>query len=226
MRWRRRVGPGEAIVVDTRPHWWYLAAPTSTLSAVIAGGIAATVSNTPPVIEWLVVAALMLSAAWLAVRYVRWSTTRLMVTTSRVLERRGLLVRTSREIPIAAISNIAYRQSFFDRLIGAGDIVIESAGRDSGEIFPDLPHPEIIQNQVFTEITRWRSAGWPNQPPAIGTPAGGSSRDGQPPIGRGPAASDGAGIPAQIDQLDQLRRRGVITEAEFQAKKAQLLERM
>jgi hypothetical protein len=33
-------------------------------------------------------------------------------------------------------------------------------------------------------------------------------------------------IPEQIEQLDQLRVRGVITEAEFQTKKSDLLGRM
>jgi predicted Zn-dependent peptidase len=33
-------------------------------------------------------------------------------------------------------------------------------------------------------------------------------------------------IPAQLDQLDDLRKRGVITEAEFAAKKTELLNRM
>jgi len=33
-------------------------------------------------------------------------------------------------------------------------------------------------------------------------------------------------IPEQIEQLDQLRIRGVITESEFQLKKADLLNRM
>lgn len=166
------MGPGEEVVVDTRPHWWYLAAPTSTLSAVIAGGIAAIVSSPPTAVEWLIVALLILSAGWLTVRYIRWSTTRLMVTTSRVVERRGLLARTSREIPIAAISNIGYSQSLFARLIGAGDVVIDSAGRDSGEIFPDLPHPATIQNQVYAEIARWHSGGWSNLGPAVGFAAG------------------------------------------------------
>jgi hypothetical protein len=33
-------------------------------------------------------------------------------------------------------------------------------------------------------------------------------------------------IPEQIDKLDELRSRGVISQAEFDAKKAQLLDRM
>jgi hypothetical protein len=39
-------------------------------------------------------------------------------------------------------------------------------------------------------------------------------------------ASPGANIPEQLKQLAELRDSGVITAQEFEAKKAQLLERM
>jgi hypothetical protein len=42
----------------------------------------------------------------------------------------------------------------------------------------------------------------------------------------GAAAERALSIPEQIEQLDQLRLRGVITEAEFQTKKSDLLDRM
>ena len=214
-------------MVDTRPHWKYLAAPSCALIVIIAGGVAAAVSKPAVAVGWLIVALLVASAGWLAARYLRWATTRLIVTTARVVERQGLLARTSREIPIAAISNIGYRQSLTDRMIGAGDLVIESAGPGSEEVFTDLPRPGTIQNQVYSEIARWHSGAWPNMlPPAVAGAGRGPVRSGSFQPGAAPADPDNRNIPSQIDQLDQLRRRGVITEAEFQAKKAQLLERM
>jgi hypothetical protein len=41
-----------------------------------------------------------------------------------------------------------------------------------------------------------------------------------------PASSSNPSIPEQLEQLAGLRDRGVISAAEFEAKKAQLLERM
>ncbi len=227
MRLRSVVGVGEEVVVDTRPHWRYLATPTCTLVVIIAGGVAAAVTKPPVALGWLIVALLASSACWLAARYLRWATTRLIVTSARVIERKGFLARTSREIPIAAISNIGYRQTLTDRIIGAGDVVIESAGLGSEEVFPDLPRPRTIQNQVYAEIARWHSGAWPNMlPPAVAGPGRGPGLGGSFPSGPTSTDSDSQNIPSQIDQLDQLRRRGVITEAEFQAKKAQLLGRM
>jgi uncharacterized membrane protein YdbT with pleckstrin-like domain len=189
---------GETTVVDVRPHWWFLAGPVAVLAVVIAGAVAALVQGAPTWVDWIVLVVLALAALRLVGRYLRWVTTRLVVTSTRIIERRGIFGRSGREIPLSALSDIGYHQSIFDRLIGAGDVIIESAGRDGQEVFPDLPGPAAIHNEIYAQLHR-------AQVPAV----------------RGPA-----GIPEQIDQLDQLRRRGVITEAEFAAKKAELLDRL
>lgn len=183
-------------MVESRPHWWYLAGPVTVLAAVIAGAVAAMVEGAPTWADWVLVAVLTVAGLWLLGRYLRWVTTRLVVTNTRIVERRGLLGRTGREIPLSALCDIGYHQSLFERIIGAGDVVIESAGRDSAEVFPDLPHPAAIHNEIYAQLQRQRV----------------------------PAAA--ASIPEQIDQLDQLRRRGVITEQEFALKKADLLDRL
>jgi uncharacterized membrane protein YdbT with pleckstrin-like domain len=146
-----------------------------------------------------------LAAAWLIGRYIRWASTSLVVTNCRLISRSGVFVRNGREIPLPALTDISYHQSFFERVIGAGDVLLESAGRQGHEVFPDLPRPARIQRAIAVELDRMRR-----------------------PTANGPAPADGgrSSIPDQIEQLDGLRRRGLITEAEFQAKKAQLLDRL
>lgn len=199
----RRLNEGEQVVLDLHPHWWYLAGPVATISVVIAGSIAALVESAPRAAGWAAVAALVLSALWLTVRYVRWRSTRFILTTSRLIEQRGLLGRTSREIPLLGLSDISYRQSLFERVIGAGCVLVESPGKDSPEYFPDLPHPSSVQNEIFRLMDDSRRS-----------------------LTAQPGAMTGGSIPDQIGQLDQLRRRGVISDAEFERKKAQLLDRM
>jgi membrane protein YdbS with pleckstrin-like domain len=201
---RRLLNDGEDVIVDVRPHWRYLSAPVAALVIVIVGAVASAIEGTPGWVSWLLLAALGLTALWLVSRYLRWVTTRLVVTTSRIIERRGIVARRGREIPLSALTDIGYRQTIFDRIIGAGDVVIESAGRESQESFPDLPNPARIHNVIFTQMQLLRSgpATWPG------------------------AAAGAPSIPSQIDHLDQLRRRGVITDQEFEAKKVELLNRL
>lgn len=191
------------MVLDLHPHWWYLAGPVATIVAVIAGAITALAESAPPAAGWAVVAALAASAAWLLLRYVTWRTSRFILTTSRLIERRGVLSRTSREIPLVGLSDISYRQSLFERVINAGCVLVESPGKDSPEYFPDLPGPAHVQNEIFRLMDESRRGHAQQFAPVAGS-----------------------SIPGQIDQLDQLRRRGVISEAEFEQKKAQLLDRM
>ncbi|HWE57859.1 MAG TPA: PH domain-containing protein [Acidimicrobiales bacterium] len=196
----RNLAEGETAVVDVRPHWKYLALPIGAVALVIIGGIAALVDGIPGYAEWIIAAVLAVAVVWLVLRYLRWTTTRLIVTNRRIIDRRGILGRSNREIPISAVSDISYHQTIFDRILGAGDVNIESSARDGQETFPDLPHPAAIQNEIYAQIQA-RQVG--------GAPA--------------PAAPN---IPEQIDQLDQLRRRGVISDEEFAAKKAELLGRL
>jgi hypothetical protein len=71
-------------------------------------------------------------------------------------------------------------------------------------VFPDLPRPARIQLVIATEVDRARGQA-------------GAAR------AAGPGRSS---IPAQIEELDGLRRKGLITDAEFLAKKAELLDRL
>jgi hypothetical protein len=72
-------------------------------------------------------------------------------------------------------------------------------------VFPDLPRPARIQQVIAAELDRMRRTA---------------------PVGSGPTGSGPWSVPAQIEQLDSLRRRGLISDAEFQVKKAQLLDRL
>jgi membrane protein YdbS with pleckstrin-like domain len=201
----RLLTDGEEVVVDVRPHWWYLAGPVLVLGVVIIGAISAAVLAAPSWLDWVAIVALAVAAVWLVGRYIRWSSTSLVVTNRRLISRTGVFVRTSREIPLPALTDISYRQSLLERIIGAGDVLLESAGRQGHEVFPDLPRPARIQQAIVVQLDQMRRQG------SAGPESGGT-----------PAWS----IPAQIEQLDALRQRGVITDAEFQAKKTELLNRL
>ena len=223
-RSRRRLAAGEEVVLDVRPHWSCLAAPVAALAAVIAGAVTALVEGVAAWVDWPILAVLVVSALWLAVRYLRWATTRMVLTTSRIIERRGVLARVSRDIPLSAVTEVGLRRSIFERVIGTGDLMVESAGRDGVELFPGLPRPASIRDEIYSGIAEWsrgpaRVAGYGPAGQGYGPPEQGYGPAGQ---GYGPAGS----IPAQIDQLDRLRRQGAITEEEFAMKKAELLNRL
>jgi uncharacterized membrane protein YdbT with pleckstrin-like domain len=194
---------GEEVVLDLHPHWWFLVGPVAAVVVVLVGTIVAAALKAPTAVVYVAAGLLLLTVVWLLIRYTRWVTTSLVLTNHRLVHRSGFLAKSGREIPLDHINDISYRQRVFERLIGAGDVVIESAGQRSQEVFEDLPHPGRIQNEIYRQIEAAKER-----------------------LADRTAGRRELSIPEQIEKLDELCRRGVLTQAEFDAKKAQLLDRL
>lgn len=147
---------------------------------------------------YLMIGALVVSAAWLVVKMVQWRTTYFVVTSHRVIYRQGVLARHGVEIPLERMSNVNFKQTIFERLIGAGDLIIESSGRDGQEKFSDIQNPEEVQNIVHAAL---------------------QNRD-----SRTEENHTKADIATQLEKLEGLRQRGTLSAEEFIEQKRRLLE--
>ena len=199
---RKLLNEGEDVVLDLHPHWWFFVGPTLAFAASVgvAIGVASLTHNGVAVLFAFLLMAL--TALWWVARYIKWVTTNFVVTTDRLVFRSGVLSKSGREIPLDRLNDIAFHQSLFERMIGAGDLMIESAGERGQEHFTDIPKPARVQNVIYAEIDVAKQ------------------RDANRATGR-PLS-----IPEQIEKLDELRQRGVLSQAEFDAKKTQLLDRL
>jgi membrane protein YdbS with pleckstrin-like domain len=195
----KMLNPGEQVFVDVRPHWKYLFAPILAVAVALGGSIAALVAQVPRWAEYVLGVVLVVCLVWLAGRYLRWATTSFVTTNERLVIRKGVIRRQGREILLDRITDISYSQSLGDRILRCGDVMLESPGRDSPEVFPDLPRPVGIQNEIYRLINERR----------IGPPAGGPALAGaggwEPPPGpdggagpqlAGAPGTAGAGRPA------------------------------
>jgi uncharacterized membrane protein YdbT with pleckstrin-like domain len=198
---RKLLNDGEEIVLDLRPHWWVLIRPVALVLLLSAAALLA--HNVKYYVPLILAALDVVALLWFLKVYAVWSTTSFVVTTDRLISRGGVLSKHGREIPLERLNDISFHQSVFERMIGAGDLMIESGGERGQETFPDIPHPSKVQNVIYREIERARG------------------RDADRMSGHRELS-----VPEQIDKLDELRRRGVLSQAEFDAKKAQLLDRM
>ena len=194
----------EDIILDLRPNWSTLFWPVVAVLASLAVTILLTRAHIAHfTLAWGGLVLMAFAVAWFVRKYAWWQTTNFVVTTDRLIYRSGVVAKRGKEIPLERVTNIAFRQSIFERLIGTGDLTIESAGERSSETFGDVPHPGAVQQEIYRQMEA--SAG----------------RHADRMAGRRDLS-----LPEQIDKLDELRQRGVITQEEFEAKKRQLLDRM
>ena len=198
----------EEVVLDLRPHWIYMVQPVlAVVGAIILGVVILDLDISFTKIPAAVV--VLGCLVWFGIRYMKWSSTNFVVTTDRVIHRVGVISKHGIEIPLDRINTVFFHQSVFERLIGAGDLGIESAGERGSETFEDVRKPAIVQNEIYRQMeadANQRYGGGRHAAPTQPDP--------------------GSSIPEQIEKLDELRRKGVISEQEFAAKKADLLNRM
>ena len=76
-------------------------------------------------------------------------------------------LRTAETIPLDRIQNTVIHRPFGDRLIGAGDIEIESAGRDGVEVLHRIPKAEAFYNELLATMNAPPSAGAPSRPAGL-----------------------------------------------------------
>ena len=192
---------GEKVVLDLRPHWWFYVGPAAAgvpvLAAVVFLG-----TRDQDALKYLALALFAVWALWLGVRLIKWATTQFVLTDERLIFRSGLVAKSGRVVPLERVNDITSHQSVLERILHSGDLLIESAGERGQQTFSNIPRPDHVQREIHhqIELNEERERG-----------------------GGGAAAPS---VPAQIAELAALRDSGVLTEAEFQAKKADLLGRM
>jgi uncharacterized membrane protein YdbT with pleckstrin-like domain len=112
----------------------------------------------------IAILALML---WLIAPVLRWRTTTYELTTRRLRTRFGILTRRGRDIPLSRINDVSFERGPLDRLLGAGRLVVESAGEHGQIVLRDIPHVEQVQAtlyQLVEEEQRRLENGQRNQP--------------------------------------------------------------
>ncbi|MFT3853269.1 MAG: PH domain-containing protein [Ilumatobacteraceae bacterium] len=210
---RKNLNEGETIALDMHPHWWYFWEPALTLIAILIVGIILLVVDTPHWFstgaKWLVIIAIVLSACWLVSRYMKWISTNFVITSNRIIFRQGIVSKSGVEIPLDRVNNVNFHQTILERVLGAGDLLIESGGEDGQSRFTDIRHPDRVQNLIHAEME-----GHAKRRGSYST--GGYVSSNMPP----PAPVDVAG---QLERLEGMLQRGTLTSEEFQAQKRKLL---
>jgi len=203
---------GEEVALDIHPHWWYFAKSVAAL--VVTGALFLWVFVALGDGGWrdavtLVLGVLALaSLVWVGIRWLMWRTTHFVITSDRVIARSGVLAKRGIEIPLERVNNISFAQSIFERLIKAGDLLIESGGEDGQQRFTDIRRPDEVQNLIQSQMDE-------NERRTFSSIAGSAIA--------GSAAS--ADVATQLEKLEGLRDRGSITAEEFEVEKRRLLGR-
>lgn len=194
----------ETIVTSFRPHWKTLFIPFGwfVLGMIAIGVIFWVFGETR--FDWILALAVVVAVLVLVARpLIDWWVTRYVLTNERLITRTGLIAKSGVEIPLENITNVNFSQTFFERVLGAGDLLVESAGSMGQSKFANIPHPDDFASLLYkTRENRTKDL----------------------------ASNVGIAAPAEPDateklgRLKQLHSDGILTDEEYAEKRKKLVD--
>ncbi len=145
---------GEQPVLLLHPHWKTLIRPILVAALVVAVALIAEVlipsgSAAAASRGAVGIVAVLFLMVWLIVPVLRWRTTTYELTTKRLRTRFGIITRKGRDIPLTRINDVSFEKGLLDRLLGAGRLVVESAGEHGQIVLKDIPDVADVQATLF-----------------------------------------------------------------------------
>jgi uncharacterized membrane protein YdbT with pleckstrin-like domain len=194
----------ETIVTSFRPHWKTLFIPFGwfVLGMIAIGVIFWVFGETR--FDWILALAVVVAVLVLVARpLIDWWVTRYVLTNERLITRTGLIAKSGVEIPLENITNVNFSQTFFERVLGAGDLLVESAGSMGQSKFANIPHPDDFASLLYkTRENR--------------------TKDLASNVGMAAAAEPDA--TEKLARLKQLHSDGILTDEEYADKRKKLVD--
>jgi Bacterial PH domain/Short C-terminal domain len=201
---------GEEVLYRAHPSRIPLVLPLAAAALVVvaAAGTAYALRPDHQALVWMVaLIPLLLFLGVAGVRYLRLLSREYILTNQRLVQQEGLLGKRSIDSYLGKINNIEYAQSFWGRLLGYGDLKIDTANAAEPAIYPNLADPLGFKRAISAAADALLAAGNRAAPP--------------PPPPPAPAPLSGA---ERLRQLKALFDDGLLSQAEFDAKRQKLLD--
>ena len=203
------LGQNEQVLFVTHHHWLVLAGEilAETLLSIIMVALVTLIwlvwLPNPLVPLGYLLLIIPIISLWRDVLI--WKNREYVVTNRRVIQLAGVFSKNITDSSLDKVNDVKMSQSFLGRLLGYGNIEILTASELGVNKFTYIGHPIQYKTAMLIAKEKLEHA----------------------PLQAAPAPARPAASPADLlTQLDVLRQHGVLSEAEFQAKKAELLKRM
>ena len=202
---RKLLNDYETLALDLHPHWWYFAESVFSLIVSVVLGVVVVAMDAASGLKWVVLILIVLSALWVLHTYLKWITTHFVITSDRVIFRHGVLAKSGIEIPLERVNSVHFDQGIFERMVGAGDLLIESGAKEGQQRFTDIRNPHRVLNLIHSQLLAREHSMY------------GLNQDGATSATSGDVAT-------QLEKLEGLRDRGSLTPEEFEQHKRKLLD--
>jgi uncharacterized membrane protein YdbT with pleckstrin-like domain len=201
------LGENEHIIFVTRQHWLVLLGQILAKSALALGLVIVITliwrlwlpHNALVPLAYLLLGLPLLG---LLRNVVIWTSRQYVVTDWRVIQISGVFSKEVTDSSLEKVNDVKLEQSFMGRLLDYGDLEILTASELGVNRFAYIGQPIHLKTAMLNAKEKLEH--------------------GQPGLGH----RSGVDIAGPIEQLDNLRDQGLLTEKEFQQQKVQMLAKL
>ncbi len=197
-------------------------------------GIAGTLSD---LLGWLVLFLFVFGILWFLWGILAYRNAEYVITSRRIIQVQGVINKRATDSSLEKINDAVLTESIFGRMFGFGDLDVLTASETGIERLRMLRDAKDFKkamleskHELELEYTRptmppFQAAAPVAAPPAapVAAPAPAAPAPAAPAA---PAAMSADDVQASLIRLGEMRDKGLITPAEYDAKKAELLGRL
>ena len=198
------LGQREDILLVTRHHWFVLMRAILVEGVMILTIIALVTVGLIflPEYKWIpwLYLLLLIPLASLIWDVIKFGSHAFIVTNRRVIQIDGVINKNVIDSSLEKVNDVKMSQSFFGRIFNFGDIEIMTASELGINKFTTIANPIKFKTAMLNAKALLEN--------------------------NAQMVQSGPDIPTLIAQLDNLRKQGVLSEEEFQKKKAELLAKL
>ncbi|MBS1513268.1 MAG: PH domain-containing protein [Bacteroidetes bacterium] len=138
---RTKLKTDEKLLLIIRRHWIKLV-PAFAAWLLLAIALIWWLHNG---VAFLIVLVAALYPAW---EYIGWKYNLWAVTNMRVVDESGAFTRYSKESPLDKINNVEYDQDVWGRILGYGDVDIQTAAELGETSYTLIHHPKLLKDTI------------------------------------------------------------------------------
>ncbi len=204
------LGENEQVVLTSRQSWVVLvgdAVVNLLIALVIVALTAMVLSGIQDYRTLVMMLLLLIPIARFVWEFIRWVNREYVVTNRRVIQIEGTINKSVIDSSLEKVNDVRMTQSVLGRMLNYGDVEILTASELGTNLFQRIKSPIQFKTAMLNEKEKLGFGELPSAAPSAPQPK----------------ATE---IPLLIAQLNAMHKEGMITDAEFEKKKAELLARM
>jgi uncharacterized membrane protein YdbT with pleckstrin-like domain len=197
----------EKIILLTKPHWFWLATPfLITIAGFILGIIIE--KNTKGIYGLLLI---LIVICYFIFKIIQRNMNIWVVTNLRVIDEHGVISNNSKESPLDKINNVTYKQSFWGKIFGFGNVQIQTAAEIGSTTYFAVEKPKELKDTITQMQEEYKESQIKKQAAELASAIAAGEKN------------KTIDVAAELEKLYELKQKGILTEEEYSAGKKKIL---